>query len=322
MYQVQPPRDTASLLDGFAHQTKDTGGFPSFGGIPLREFFPQHVAEIGDAAQLLAKAIVQFLREATPLTLAQFEQFKFKLLAPGDVADKPAGMDESPVFPQRIGVRQHMARGSVVGEKFGRNIVQRLAFGQLREHSRDRGRLRVKLAQGAADHLFGRPIQQVEEGAIGAKDRSIARGQDNAHGRFIEQILQLVLPAREHINHPAFARDVARDGGKSSQSPPRVAHGRERQRNVDALPVFAQPFRVVVLHDFAAPDSGEELAELVALSARQQHATGAPDNLRSLKTEDALRGRVPIRDDTTKGTTENGVVGMLDDGGKLTAHVR
>ena len=175
MYQVQPPRDTASLLDGFAHQTKDTGGFPSFGGIPLREFFPQHVAEIGDAAQLLAKAIVQFLREATPLTLAQFEQFKFKLLAPGDVADKPAGMDESPVFPQRIGVRQHMARGSVVGEKFGRNIVQRLAFGQLREHSRDRGRLRVKLAQGAADHLFGRPIQQVEEGAIGAKDRSIAR---------------------------------------------------------------------------------------------------------------------------------------------------
>ena len=214
-----------------------------------------------------------------------------------------------------------MARGAVGREQFGRNIVQRLPRGQARQHPFDNGSVGMKLAQPAAYDRFRLAPEQVEKGAVRAENFPITRSQDDAHGGLLEQILQLVLPAGEQVNHTALVRKVARDGGKTDQPFPRIAQRRERQGNLDAPAVLAKSRGLEVLDHLAAPDADHEPAELVPLPARQQHTTGSPDDLVRREAEDALRRGVPSGDDPVQPPAEDGVVEIFNHGGELAVQV-
>ncbi len=61
------------MFDGLAHEAEDAGGVGGIRRVAFSQLFAQDIGEICYAAKLLAKAVMEFLREAAPFALAEFE---------------------------------------------------------------------------------------------------------------------------------------------------------------------------------------------------------------------------------------------------------
>ena len=81
--------------------------------------------------------------------------------------------------------------------------------------------------------------------------------------------------------------------------------------------ILAQAPGLEVLNDFASPNAGQELAELVVEALRQEHARALANHFFGPKAEDPFGSGIPSFDRPVQTPAENRIVRILDDSGHL-----
>ena len=108
--------------------------------------------------------------------------------------------------------------------------------------------------------------------------------------------------------------DVPGDLRRADDPAPRIAHGRDRQRDVQATARLVDPDGLIVLDALSATDAVENLRLLLDGFGRNQHGDGPADRLGWTVAEQASRPGIPRLHDAIEILADDRVVGRLDDG--------
>ena len=111
--------------------------------------------------------------------------------------------------------------------------------------------------------------------------------------------------------------DIAGDLGDADDPSRGIADGRNGERDVEQLAVFAAPEGFEVFDAFAGGDFAEDLGLFGLKLGRDEHEDGLADDLVRLIAEEPGGSGIPTGDDTLEILADDGVVGGVDDGGEL-----
>src|SRR5262249_8807305 len=129
------------------------------------------------------------------------------------------------------------------------------------------------------------------------------------------------LVGREATLRPLPLGDVAADLRRPDDRTVRVRDRRDGERHVAQRAVLPATDRLEVIDALGPPEAGEDLALLVQAIRRDDEIDPLPDRFGGRIAEDALRARVPARDDAVERLADDGVVRGLDDRREQRTHL-
>jgi len=112
-------------------------------------------------------------------------------------------------------------------------------------------------------------------------------------------------------------RDVVRDLRRSNNLTARVAHGRDSQRDIEAMTVLVNPQRLVAVDPLAAANPRQDLGFLVVKLRGNDPCDGLADHLLGGEAKQPLRPFVPGDDDALQGFANNAVFGGVNYGRQM-----
>ena len=160
-------------------------------------------------------------------------------------------------------------------------------------------------------HVDGAPVGEAGHGEL----RHLLQ-----RGAIVDQrrqgLARLGEEPQGRLRAPALAL-VAGDGGGADDLAVRPGDRGDRRRHLDAAAVLAHPHRLEVGDALAAPQAIEDLRHFVGPLGGDDHVDRAPDRLARGVAVEPLGAGVPARDHAVERGADDGVVGVLDDGGEL-----
>ena len=166
-----------------------------------------------------------------------------------------------------------------------------------------------QLVADAPDRLLARIAVERLRTRVPVDDRPAQLPGDD---RLPRQLEQPSLPPRLG-RRPLASRDVAGDLRGADDPALPVAHGRDRERDLDQRAVLAPAHGLEALDPLAAADAPEDGRHLVLPARGGEERDVAADDLPGRVAEEALGGGVPARDDAVEVLADDRVVGARDD---------